>query len=97
MARQWLKETLIRITEITISGRKINAATAYRWKNKGVRGHKLETTWAGGCCTSVEAVADFVAKMNAAHAGGQQPSQMTGSQRKRQAANASEQLAKAGL
>lgn len=42
--RDWNNETLIRMTEITISGRRINAATAYRWKNKGVRGHKLETT-----------------------------------------------------
>ena len=97
MMRDWSNETLIRMTEITISGRRINAATAYRWKNKGVRGHKLETTWAGGCCTSIQAVADFVAKMNTEDSGVQRPAQITGSQRKRQAANASDQLAKAGL
>lgn len=94
--RDWNNETLIRMTEITISGRRINAATAYRWKNKGVRGHKLETTWAGGCCTSVEAVADLVSKMNAPQSS-EQPAQVTAKQRRRQAENASEQLSKAGL
>jgi hypothetical protein len=47
-------------------GRPLHPATAFRWRNPGVRGVKLETIRVGGTlCTSVEALQRFFERLSA--------------------------------
>ena len=49
--------------------RRVSLATLHRWRQKGVRGVKLETVLIGGLrYTSREAIARFIAAQNAADA-----------------------------
>ena len=70
-------ESLVSITEAakSLPGRP-NITTIWRWRNRGVRGVKLETILSGGrCFTSVEALRRFQERVTAAADGAPVPTE----------------------
>jgi hypothetical protein len=76
-------------------GKRLALQTVHRWRQKGVRGTKLETILIGGSrFTSAEAIQRFIAAQNPTES--PEPA-ITGSQRKTMAATANRILAEAGI
>ena len=92
-------ETLVQFPEARSAfpgDRRVSLATLHRWRQKGVRGVKLETTLIGGLrYTSKEAIARFIAAQNADDVSAAPA--ITPAQRTRQAQAAQLALQEAGL
>lgn len=67
-----LSETLMSLRDVARElpgrgGKRLHVATVWRWAQRGVRGHRLETTLVGGTrCTSREALQRFFSQLNGA-------------------------------
>jgi hypothetical protein len=90
-------ETLIQFPEARSAfpgDRRVSLATLHRWRQKGVRGVKLETTLIGGLrYTSKEAIVRFIAAQNAHDTpAAPAPPAITASQRRRQSEAARQEL-----
>jgi len=64
----------LRETPKRMKGRRVHPSTVWRWVQRGVRGHKLETIRIGGItCTSEKALARFFAALSNANSSKAKP------------------------
>jgi len=92
-------ETLVQFADARSAfpgDRRVSLATLHRWRQKGVRGNRLETCLIGGLrYTSKEAICRFIAAQNADEQPA--PAVITPAQRRRQSEAARQALQEAGI